>query len=123
MNQKDMVDRCKSIGLNVTAPLIYRQGKKYGFLVRNNKRNCRERYNVDEEKFNEWISNFKVDDSYIALGEACRVYNISYAALKYQLNRNNCEIKKLGIIKGGLLYAKRTDVERVISSYCRRVKK
>ena len=121
MNQKEMIDKCKNIGLDVTAPLLYRQGKKHGFVVPNGK-NGRERYDIDEEKFNEWLSNFEVDDNYLPVGETATKNNMSYAALKYQLERNHCEMKKLGLVHGGLLYAKRTDIERAIASYSRRSK-
>lgn len=121
MNQKEMINKCKEIGLNVTPPLIYRQGKKYGFLIRN-KSDGRERYNMNEDKFNEWLSNFTVSNDYLPVGETARQNNIPYSGLKYQLEKNNCEIKKLGIIRGGLLYARRTDIERAIASYCKRSK-
>jgi len=121
MNQKDMINKCKEVGLNVTLPLLYRQGKRNGFLIRNGS-DGRERYNVIEEKFNEWLSNFTVDSSYLPVGETARKNNIPYSGLKYRLQKNNCEIKKLGNIHGGLLYAKRTDIERAIASYSRRSK-
>lgn len=122
MNQKDMIAKCKEKGFDVTSPLIYRQGKVYGFLVRNGK-DGRERYDVDEKKFYEWLDNFIVDDNYLPVGETAREYNISYSGLKYQLKKNNCEMKKMGIVKGGLLYAKRTDIERAVAQYRRRDKK
>ncbi len=122
MNQKEMINKCKEMGLNVTPPLLYRQGKKNGFLVRNDS-DGRERYNVIEKKFNEWLKNFTVDDNYLPVGETARKNNIPYAGLKYQLQKNNCEIKKLGNFHGGLLYAKRTDVERAVAQYSRRTKK
>lgn len=122
MNQKDMIAKCKEKGFDVTSPLIYRQGKVYGFLVRNGK-DGRERYDVDEKKFYEWLDNFIVDDNYLPVGETAREYNIPYSGLKYQLKKNNCEMKKMGIVKGGLLYAKRTDIERVVAQYRRRDKK
>ena len=122
MNQKQMINKCKEIGLEVTLPLLYRQGKRNGFLVRNGS-DGRERYDINEEKFNTWLSNFTVDDSYLPVGETARKNNIPYSGLKYQLLKNNCEMKKLGIVRGGLLYAKRTDIERAIASYSRRPKK
>ena len=122
MNQKQMINKCKEIGLEVTLPLLYRQGKRNGFLVRNGS-DGRERYDINEEKFNTWLSNFTVDSDYLPVGETARKHNIPYSGLKYQLQKNNCEMKKLGIVRGGLLYAKRTDIERAIASYSRRPKK
>ena len=117
-----MINKCKEIGLEVTLPLLYRQGKRNGFLVRNGS-DGRERYDINEEKFNTWLSNFTVDSDYLPVGETARKHNIPYSGLKYQLQKNNCEMKKLGIVRGGLLYAKRTDIERAIASYSRRPKK
>ncbi len=122
MNQKDMVAKCKEKGFDVTSPLIYRQGKIHGFLIRNGK-DGRERYDVDEKKFYTWLDNLTVSDDYLPVGETARKNNIPYSGLKYQLQKNNCEMKKMGIVKGGLLYAKRTDIERVVAQYSRRVKK
>ena len=119
MNQKEMLEKCKEKGFNVTTPLLYRQGKIHGFLIRNGK-DGRERYDVDEKKFNKWLSNLTVNDNYLPVGETARQYNIPYSGLKYQLQKNNCEMKKMGIVKGGLLYAKRTDIERVIGQYNKR---
>ena len=122
MNQKDMVAKCKERGFDVTSPLIYRQGKIHGFLIRNGK-DGRERYDVDEKKFYTWLDNLTVSDDYLPVGETARKHNIPYSGLKYQLQKNNCEMKKMGIVKGGLLYAKRTDIERVVAQYSRRAKK
>lgn len=122
MNQKDMVAKCKERGFDVTSPLIYRQGKIHGFLIRNGK-DGRERYDVDEKKFYTWLDNLTVSDDYLPVGETARKHNIPYSGLKYQLQKNNCEMKKMGIVKGGLLYAKRTDIERAVAQYSRRTKK
>lgn len=122
MNQKDMVAKCKERGFDVTSPLIYRQGKIHGFLIRNGK-DGRERYDVDEKKFYTWLDNLTVSDDYLPVGETARKHKIPYSGLKYQLQKNNCEMKKMGIVKGGLLYAKRTDIERAVAQYSRRVKK
>lgn len=122
MNQKDMVAKCKERGFDVTSPLIYRQGKIHGFLIRNGK-DGRERYDVNEKKFYEWLDNLTVSDDYLPVGETARKHNIPYSGLKYQLQKENCEMKKMGIVKGGLLYAKRTDIERAVAQYSRRTKK
>ena len=122
MNQKEMLEKCKEKGFNVTTPLLYRQGKIHGFLIRNGK-DGRERYDVDEKKFNKWLSNLTVSDDYLPVGESARQNGIPYSGLKYQLQKNNCEMKKMGIVKGGLLYAKRTDIERAVAQYSRRTKK
>ena len=123
MNQKEIIAKCKEKGFDVTSPLIYRQGKIHGFLVRNNNKDGRERYDFDEKKFQEWLDNFEVSDDFVPVGQSAREHNIPYMGLKYQLLKDNCEIKKLGIVKGGLLYARREDVERIVSTYNSRVKK
>lgn len=122
MNQKEMLEKCKEKGFDVTAPLLYRQGKINGFLIRNGN-DGRERYDVDEKKFNKWLDNLTVSDDYLPVGETARKHNIPYSGLKYQLQKENCEMKKMGIVKGGLLYAKRTDIERAVAQYSRRAKK
>ena len=122
MNQKEMIAKCKERGFDVTSPLIYRQGKIHGFLIRNGK-DGRERYDVDEKKFYTWLDNLTVSDDYLPVGETARRHNIPYSGLKYQLKKDNCEMKKMGIVKGGLLYAKRTDIERAVAQYSRRTKK
>lgn len=122
MKQKEMVNRCRERGLTVTSPLLYRQGKKYGFLVRNGKTEGRERYDVDEGKFQEWLNLYSecVPEGYVSIGEALQKHNISYNALKYQLEKNNCEIKKMGVVHGGLYCARKEDVERAVAQYHRR---
>lgn len=122
MNQREMINKCKEKGLEVTAPLLYRQGKKNGFLIRN-KSDGRERYDVDEKKFEEWLSKVEVSSDYIPVGSSARKNNMSYNALKYQLERNHCELKKMSLVHGGVMYARREDVERAVHSYCRRDKK
>ena len=124
MKQKDMINRCKERGLSVTLALLYRQGKKHGFLVRNNS-NGRERYDVDEVKFNKWLNEYVqvVPEGYISIGRALHKYNLSYQALKYQLKKNDCEIKKLGVVHGGLYCAKQSDVERAVAQYHKRSSK
>lgn len=122
MNQKEMVEKCKQKGFDVTAPLLYRQGKIHGFLVENGNKG-RERYDIDEKKFNKWLSELEVDENFLPISEAAAVHNMSYSALLYQLKKNNAKLEKKGIVHGGLLYAKRTDIERAIASYSRRTKK
>ena len=121
MNQKDMLERCKERGVDVTAPLLYRAGKREGFLIKVGT-DTREKYQVSDELFEKWLNSYthNIPDDYILIGDALRIYHISYNALKYRLERNNCEIKKLGVIRGGLYCAKRADVERVIAQYSKR---
>ena len=103
--------------------MIYRYGKKYGFLIKY-KDTGRERYQVDEVKFHEWLDNWSAtDNEYISLKDVCKKYNITFSAIKYVLLKNNCDITKRGTEQNGLYYAKRTDVERVIGQYNRRAEK
>lgn len=120
MNQKEILNKCKEQGLNVSVPLIYRIGKKEGFIIRNDSSDGREKYSIDEKKFTEWLSKKEVPDEYIAIRDAMKKYNISYTGLKYQLEKNGCEIVKLGIANGGRYHARKEDVERVVSQYSRR---
>ena len=119
MNQKQMIKECADKGFDFSLPLIYRYGKKNGFLIQY-KEKGRDRYRVDEDKFHQWLDDYNIDKSYISLKDACKKYEISYAAIKYILNKNACEITKLGSEQNGLFYAKRTDVERVIGQYNKR---
>lgn len=119
MNQKEMIKACLDKGYDFSVPLIYRYGKKYGFLVQY-KEKGRDRYKVDEQKFHKWLDEWTVDDSYMPIKDACKKYKISFAAIKYILKKNDCEIKKLGHEQNGLYYAKRTDIERVIGQYNKR---
>ena len=119
MNQKQMIKECADKGYNFSLPLIYRYGKKYGFLVQY-KEKGRDRYRVDEDKFREWLDNHLIDSSYISIKDACKKYDMTFSALKYVLKKNNCEITKLGMEQNGLYYAKRTDIERVIGQYNKR---
>ena len=123
MNQKEMLDKCRERGFDVTLPLLYRQGKRFGFLIRNSNNDTRERYDFNEEKFNEWLDKFTVDDNYLPIAETARKNGMSYSALKYRLVKNNSKIEKMGIVHGGLLYAGREDVERAVASYSGRIKK
>jgi hypothetical protein len=120
MNQKEMIEKCRKKGLDVTIPLLYRHGKKYGFLVKKSSEG-RERYSVDENKFNEWLDKIEIEEGWVAIGPAARKNNMAYTALKYRLVSNNCEIKPMGIIDGGYLYARQEDVKRAVTSYNRRV--
>lgn len=120
MNQKEILNKCKEHGLEVSIPLIYRIGKKEGFIVKNDNYKGREKYDIDEQKFNDWLSKKNISDEYIAIRDAMKLYNIPYAGLKYQLEKNGCEIVKLGIANGGRYHAKRADVERIIAQYTKR---
>lgn len=122
MNQKELVESCRLRGHDFSLPLIYRYGKKYGFLIKY-KDTGRDRYKVDETKFNEWLDSWSVESEYISLKDACKEHNITFSALKYILNKNDCEITKRGTEQNGLYYAKRTDIERVIGQYNRRTEK
>ena len=119
MKQKEMLEKCAERGFNFSLPLLYRYGKKYGFLIKYNNEN-RDRYRVDEDKFIEWLDNHSIDSSYISIKDACKKYNMTFSALKYVLKKNDCEITKLGMEQNGFYYAKRTDIERVIGQYNRR---
>lgn len=119
MKQKEMLQICVDKGYDFSLPLLYRYGKKYGFLIEYRKEG-RDRYRVDEDKFKEWLDNHSIDNSYISIKDACKKYNITFSALKYVLKKNNCEITKLGMEQNGLYYAKRTDIERVIGQYNKR---
>ena len=119
MKQKEMLQICADKGYSFSLPLLYRYGKQYGFLIQY-KEKGRDRYRVDEEKFEEWLNNHSIDSSYISIKDACKKYEITFSALKYVLKKNDCEIVKLGQEQNGLYYAKRTDIERVIGQYNRR---
>lgn len=121
MNQKEMVERCKEKGVNITSALLYRQGKIHGFLVRNDS-DGRERYNVIEDKFNEWLNNFNVDSDYVMVCEFAKKHNMAYSALKYHIEKNSIPVEKKGSFHGGMMYAKRADLERIISQCGKRAK-
>lgn len=122
MNQKEMLNICKEKGLTLTPPLLYRAGKREGFLIKISD-DKREKYQVDMKKFNQWLDKNNVDKNYISIGEASRKTKISFSGLKYQLEARKCEIKKMGLIDGGTLYAKRTDIETIVAEYKRRTVK
>ncbi len=122
MNQKDMVNMCSSYGYDFCILTIYRYGKKEGFLKKI-KETGRERYEVDEKKFIAWLERGRIDKSFVALKDAAKENNTSYSELLYLLKKNNCEISKLGIKQNGLLYAKRTDIKRIINQYHKRSEK
>ena len=100
---------------------IYRYGKKQGFLIKI-KETGRERYEIDEKKFYDWLNDTKLSDEYIYLKDACKEYKISYSELKYLLLKNKCDINKQRVVSG-YMYAKRTDIERIINQYNRRSEK
>ena len=122
MNQKEMINICSSYGYNFCILTIYRYGKKEGFLKKV-KDIGRDRYEVDEQKFIEWLKRGSIDKSFIAIKDAVKKYDASYSELLYLLKKNDCEISKIGIEQNGLLYAKRTDIERIINQYHKRIKK
>ena len=122
MNQKEMVDICSSYGYNFCILTMYRYGKKEGFLKKV-RETGRDRYEVDEKKFFEWLKRGSIDKSLIAIKDAIKKYDTSYSELMYLLKKNECEVSKIGIEQNGLLYAKRTDIERIIEQYHKRIKK
>lgn len=122
MNQKEMIEICASYGYDFSIPLIYRYGKREGFLIKV-KETGRERYTVDEKKFYEWLGRGNIDKSLISIKEACKIHKMAYSEMLYLLNKNKCEYTKMGIEQNGLFYAKRTDIKRIIQQYNRRPKK
>ena len=78
MNQKEMLNICKEKGLTLTTPLLYRAGKREGFLVKISD-DKREKYQVDMKKFNQWLDKNNVDKNYISIGEASRKTKISFS--------------------------------------------
>ena len=122
MNQKEMILKCKEYGYEVSPPLLYRQGKAYGFLFETNKTN-KEKYSVDEKKFQEWLEQIKIPEDFICIRDVMKMYNVSQNALIYNLKKNGCEIKKMGTLRGGRYCARKADIERVISQYHQRIKK
>ena len=122
MNQKEMIEICVSYGYDFSIPLIYRYGKKEGFLIKT-KETGRERYSVNEEKFYAWLKKGHIDKSLISLKDAAKIHKMSYSELVYLLKKNKCEYDKLGIEQNGLFYAKRTDIKRIVLQYNRRSKK
>lgn len=122
MNQKHMIELCKEKGFNFSIPLIYRYGIKEGFLIKVSETG-REKYQVNEKKFFEWLDNGVIPEGYVSLCKAEKESGISFMAIKYRLLKSEKEIKKLGIGKEKLFYAKRSDIESVISEYHKRSKK
>lgn len=122
MNQKHMIQLCKEKGFNFSIPLIYRYGIKEGFLIKVSETG-REKYQVNEKKFLEWLDNGPIPKDYISLASAEKEFGISFMAIKYRLLKSNKEIVKLGIGREKLFYAKRSDIESVITEYHKRSKK
>ena len=119
MNQKEMLQECAKEGLSVSVPLLYRQGKRNGFLKETGG-DGKEKYVVDVPAFREWIRNFKAGTDWVPVGEAASGAGIPYSGLLYRLKSGKCELRKMGSRLGGLVHAKRKDVERAVAAYRKR---
>jgi hypothetical protein len=122
LTQKEILEICKQKGIDISPMTLYRAGKKYGFfeVADEQGKGRKGKYKLNESKFNEWLSKNEIDDSYIAISEAKNKYGIQYTVFKSKLERNGCEIRKMGLIKEGLLYAKKSDIERIVAEYHKR---
>ena len=116
MNQTKMIERVKENGLNMSIPLLYRTGLRFGFLIKNE--NARkEKYIVDEPKFEEWLKVMTnpSNKDWISVKDICNTYDIQYSTVKYHILKNNIETRNMGFLRGGMVHVRRSDAETIVS--------
>lgn len=113
MTHKEMMEKCKENGLVYTDMHMNRIGFAEGFLIKNKPRNI-----IVEEKFNEWLEKMNksiIPDDCMAISEATNTYKIAYNIFKYHFQKEGIEM--FVCKKGGLKYARKSDIERIVKKY------
>lgn len=116
MTNKEIVEMCKSKGLNYSYMTIFRIGKKEGFLV---KEENSKKLKFDESKFQEWLNSMTVEipEDCMYISDAVTKYNINYQVFKYYFISNNIEMKEGGYRKQGRRYVRKSDIESAVKNY------
>lgn len=112
MTQIEIVNKCKEKNLNYSYMQIYRIGLKFGFIEKHKPRNI-----FHEDKFTEWLNTESIPEDCISISEAVKKYNVPYHVFKYHFKKNGVEIQKGGLKNGGLKYARKSDIENVVTIY------
>ena len=115
MNQKEIIKRLQERGIEMSVPLIYRSGLRFGFLVESNGKKP-EKYTVDEDKFSKWLDEMADIDSsgWVPVSSVCHDNDIEYASVKYHICKLGIEVRKMGFVRGGVNYVRREDAERIV---------
>ena len=116
MNQTKMIEEVKKHGLNMSIPLLYRTGMRFGFLTKNENA-TKEKYIVDETKFSQWLDDMTnpSNDEWISIPDVCSQYDMEYATVKYYVKKNNLETRKMGFIRGGIVHVRKSDIGSIVA--------
>lgn len=112
MTQKEVVEKCKEKNLNYSYMQIYRIGLKQGFIEKHKPRNI-----FHEDKFNEWLNTKGIPEDCMTIADAMKKYGLAYQIFKYHFEKEGIEVLKGGLENGGLKYAKKSDIERIVEKH------
>lgn len=116
MQKRNLVERCKEKGIELSYMTIYRYGKKEGFIGRNEVGELQ----YDDSGFEKWLekvsSGIPSDSEYIS--DAVKKSGVKYSYFLYYLRKEGEKILK--DIRGKK-YASRNELESIIENYNRKV--
>lgn len=120
--QSDLLKIARQYDVNLSLQVLYQHGKRVGFLVKVGERcNHKSKWQLDKDKYINWLNSQKtIPNNLISIKDACVKYNISYSALKYQLDKAGAQMTKMGCARGGMFYVDVKLVELAVSNYKRR---
>ena len=121
MRQKEILEKCLEKGIKYSYVHIHRLGVKYGFF----KREDGSKRKFIESEFYKWLDsvNVSIPSDCVFIKDAVKKYNIDYNIFKYHFEKEGVEVKVGGYEFGGMNYAKKSDIERVVAKYHKSVAK
>lgn len=91
---------------------ILSEGLIHGFIVGKSKVGQKPIFEVDDDKFNSWVSEFTIPKNYVSLRKA-KDYGISYMTARNAYQNGELEVKTLGFGKERMQYADKNELRRV----------
>ena len=110
MTQKEILSECAKNGVDCSFMTVYRIGLKEGFY--GGESGC-----FDERKFKEWLGKISIPKDCMFVSDAVKKYGVAYNVFKHYFSVHNIELKSGGWKKGGMKYARKSDIERVVEKH------
>ena len=116
MIKRNLTERCKEKGINLSYMSIWRHGVRSGFLTKNEAGE----YGFDEDKFTEWLGEMTkgIPEDCEYISDAVKRSGVKYSYFRYYLDK---EGEKVLTDVRGKKYARRKKLESIIENYNRKV--
>ena len=112
MTQKEILAECNKNGIYCSFMTVYRIGIKVGFYAKDNG----SRHFVEKE-FRKWLKGVNIPEDCIFISDAVKKYGIKYNVFRRHFLDHNVETWIGGWKKGGMRYARKSDIERVVEKH------